>query len=155
MHSELSECLAAMRLNPKNATEVQDQKDKIGEELADYFIRLADYCGKKEIDLEKELCGFNDIPINITFLMDNSDNLRRLFHYKPDDEKDLLAFAHMQLSMFYSCNVVYMHKQYDGLALSLFAVILLAERFEIDLEKAIAEKMKRNQSRPRLHNKKF
>jgi len=73
LHSELSECLAAMRLNPKNATEVQDQKDKIGEELADYFIRLADYCGKKEIDLEK----------------------------------------------------------------------------------AIAEKMKRNQSRPRLHNKKF
>ncbi len=47
MHSELSEALEAMRNHGK--------KEDIAEELADCCIRIFDYCGAKQIDLEKAL----------------------------------------------------------------------------------------------------
>jgi NTP pyrophosphatase (non-canonical NTP hydrolase) len=47
MHSELSEALEAMRNHAGN--------DAIAEELADCCIRIFDYCGAKDIDLEKVL----------------------------------------------------------------------------------------------------
>ena len=47
MHSELSEALEAMRNH--------GTKDEIAEELADCCIRIFDYCGEKEIDLEDAL----------------------------------------------------------------------------------------------------
>ncbi len=47
MHSELSEALEAMRNH--------DKKEDIAEELADCCIRIFDYCGAKNIDLEKTL----------------------------------------------------------------------------------------------------
>lgn len=46
MHSELSETLEAMR---------NRDYDHVGEELADCVIRIFDYCGARNIDLEKEL----------------------------------------------------------------------------------------------------
>ncbi len=49
MHAELSEALEAMRVNN------WDGKDGVGEELADCVIRILDYCGGKDIDLEKEI----------------------------------------------------------------------------------------------------
>ncbi|MDP8260222.1 MAG: MazG nucleotide pyrophosphohydrolase domain-containing protein [Candidatus Gygaella obscura] len=47
MHSELSEALEAMRNH--------QGKDAIAEELADCCIRIFDYCGDREIDLEDAL----------------------------------------------------------------------------------------------------
>jgi len=47
MHSELSEALEAMRNHAG--------KDAIAEELADCCIRIFDYCGAREIDLESTL----------------------------------------------------------------------------------------------------
>lgn len=47
MHSELSEALEAMR--------ARGSKDNIAEELADCCIRIFDFCGAREIDLEKIL----------------------------------------------------------------------------------------------------
>jgi len=47
MHSELSEALEAMREHSK--------KEDIAEELADCCIRIFDYCGAKDINLEKTL----------------------------------------------------------------------------------------------------
>ena len=47
MHSELSEALEAMRNN--------HSQDAVAEELADCCIRIFDYCGEKDIDLEKAL----------------------------------------------------------------------------------------------------
>jgi len=47
MHSELSEALEAMRNHAK--------RDEIAEELADCCIRIFDYCGARNIDLEKSL----------------------------------------------------------------------------------------------------
>lgn len=47
MHSELSEALEAMRNHGR--------KEDIAEELADCCIRIFDYCGAKEINLEKSL----------------------------------------------------------------------------------------------------
>jgi NTP pyrophosphatase (non-canonical NTP hydrolase) len=47
MHSELSECLEAMRNN--------HSMDAVAEELADCCIRIFDYCGEKRIDLEEAL----------------------------------------------------------------------------------------------------
>lgn len=47
MHSELSEALEAMRNHA--------QLDDIAEELADCCIRIFDYCGARNIDLEKAL----------------------------------------------------------------------------------------------------
>jgi NTP pyrophosphatase (non-canonical NTP hydrolase) len=47
MHSELSEALEAMRGH--------GTKDNIAEELADCCIRIFDYCGAKNIELDKML----------------------------------------------------------------------------------------------------
>jgi NTP pyrophosphatase (non-canonical NTP hydrolase) len=47
MHSELSEALEAMRQHA--------QMEDIAEELADCCIRIFDYCGARNIDLEKTL----------------------------------------------------------------------------------------------------
>jgi len=47
MHSELSEALEAMRNH--------GTKDNIAEELADCCIRIFDYCGARNIDLEKTI----------------------------------------------------------------------------------------------------
>lgn len=47
MHSELSEALEAMRNHGK--------KEDIAEELADCCIRIFDYCGARQIDLEGTL----------------------------------------------------------------------------------------------------
>ncbi|RKY33313.1 MAG: hypothetical protein DRP74_00330 [Candidatus Omnitrophota bacterium] len=47
MHSELSEALEAMRNHAK--------KSAIAEELADCCIRIFDYCGARNIDLEGSL----------------------------------------------------------------------------------------------------
>ena len=47
MHSELSEALEAMRNHGR--------KDAIAEELADCCIRIFDYCGDRDIDLEAAL----------------------------------------------------------------------------------------------------
>lgn len=47
MHSELSEALEAMRNHGK--------KEDIAEELADCCIRIFDYCGARQIDLEGAL----------------------------------------------------------------------------------------------------
>jgi len=54
MHSELSEALEAMRNHGK--------KEELAEELADCCIRIFDYCGAREIDLEKAL--FKKIEYN-------------------------------------------------------------------------------------------
>ena len=47
MHSELSEALEAMREHKV--------KEDIAEELADCCIRIFDYCGARDIDLENTL----------------------------------------------------------------------------------------------------
>ncbi len=47
MHSELSEALEAMRNH--------GTKENVAEELADCCIRIFDYCGAREIDLEGAL----------------------------------------------------------------------------------------------------
>ncbi len=47
MHSELSEALQALRNN--------EPLEKVAEELADCIIRIFDYCGFKNIDLEKAI----------------------------------------------------------------------------------------------------
>lgn len=60
MHSELSEALEAMR----NHNKKDIIKDNIAEELADCCIRIFDYCGAREIDLEKAL--FKKIKYNKT-----------------------------------------------------------------------------------------
>ena len=49
MHSELSECLEAMRKGN------WDGKDGVAEELADCIIRILDYCGGKNIDIVSAL----------------------------------------------------------------------------------------------------
>jgi len=45
MHSELSEALEELRKNPCNM-------NKVGEELSDCVIRIFDYCGGRDIDLQ-------------------------------------------------------------------------------------------------------
>jgi len=47
MHSELSEALEAMRNH--------GTKEEVAEELADCCIRIFDYCGARNIDLEQTL----------------------------------------------------------------------------------------------------
>ena len=47
MHSELSEALEAMRNH--------GEKEAVAEELADCCIRIFDYCGARDIDLDKTL----------------------------------------------------------------------------------------------------
>lgn len=46
MHSELSEALEALR---------KENRENLAEELADCVIRILDYCGGNNIDLEKVL----------------------------------------------------------------------------------------------------
>ena len=47
MHSELSEALEAMRIHA--------DREAVAEELADCCIRIFDYCGARDIDLENAL----------------------------------------------------------------------------------------------------
>jgi NTP pyrophosphatase (non-canonical NTP hydrolase) len=47
MHSELSEALEAMRMD--------SGYDKVAEELADCCIRIFDFCGARNIDLQKAI----------------------------------------------------------------------------------------------------
>ena len=47
LHSELSEALEALRNN--------EPPERIAEELADCLIRIFDYCGGRNLDLEKAL----------------------------------------------------------------------------------------------------
>ena len=47
MHSELSEALEAMRARAR--------KEEIAEELADCCIRIFDFCGARNIDLQKAI----------------------------------------------------------------------------------------------------
>ena len=49
MHSELSEALEAMRTNNWN------EDDGVAEELADCIIRICDFCGGRNLNLEKAL----------------------------------------------------------------------------------------------------
>ena len=51
MHSELSEALEAMR-KPDRKDEHLPDEDAVGLELADCVIRIFDYCGRFDIDLE-------------------------------------------------------------------------------------------------------
>jgi NTP pyrophosphatase (non-canonical NTP hydrolase) len=157
LHSELSECLEAMRLKPLNATQVADQKDKIAEELSDYMIRVFDYCGKKEIDIELEIsrqvASIGDIDIDS--LMWESETIYDILDLKPDNKIDMLAFAHAKLSTFYWVLVYNGEENYEPLIDSLFVVVLLAKQFDINLEKAIADKTERNKLRPMKHGKKF
>ena len=156
-HSELSETLEAMRLKPKNATDVADQKDKIAEELSDFMIRVFDYCGKKEIDLEFEISKYiafiGDISIND--LMQESDALYDILDLTPANKVDMLAFAHAKLGDFYWVKVYNGEDNYESLIESLFIVVLLAKQLDIDLEKAIDDKKERNKLRPMKHGKKF
>lgn len=55
MHSELSEALEALRSK-------DESKNNVGEELADCCIRIFDYCGAYNIDLEKAIV--NKMKIN-------------------------------------------------------------------------------------------
>jgi NTP pyrophosphatase (non-canonical NTP hydrolase) len=48
MHSELSEALEVLRKDKNNT-------DKLSEELADCCIRIFDFCGGRNIDLEKAI----------------------------------------------------------------------------------------------------
>ncbi len=52
MHSELSELLEAIRKDPFKACDKCPEITIEEEEVADLFIRLADYCGLRAIDLE-------------------------------------------------------------------------------------------------------
>lgn len=51
MHSELSECLEAMRDDPNAPSEKIPAFSKVEEELADAVIRIMDYCGGRDLDL--------------------------------------------------------------------------------------------------------
>lgn len=51
MHSELSEALEALRKPGKRDDHLPDE-DAVGLELADTVIRIFDYCGAYNIDLE-------------------------------------------------------------------------------------------------------
>ncbi len=51
MHSELSELVEAVREDPKAACGKSVDLTREEEEVADLFIRLADYCGARDIDL--------------------------------------------------------------------------------------------------------
>jgi len=57
MHSELSEALEVMR-----ETGIEFDKEKVGEELADCVIRIFDFCGGRNIDLQKIL--YQKIEVN-------------------------------------------------------------------------------------------
>ena len=51
MHSEVSELLDAVRINPDALCDKNVELTCEEEEVADIFLRLVDYCGARKIDL--------------------------------------------------------------------------------------------------------
>jgi len=155
LHSELSECLEAMR------SKEPDAKERIAEELADFCIRLFDYCGGRDIDLDSELRPHlenDEAPLTFARLSKHAELKIGFGEEKvPFNDGTIIADLHSLVSQYYE-DINPMYKKNKGeprIDLILMGVILYAFSKEIDLEKAIVEKVKRNQSRPRLHNKKF
>lgn len=103
-------------------------KDTVADELADACIRIFDLAGYKNIDLDFESRKTTIIDPKGTF----TEKIYKTVHVLVGCE---------QLNR---C-----------LTLTLMHIFLLAEEMSVDIERHIKLKMRYNQSRPRLHGKKY
>lgn len=103
-------------------------KDTVADELADACIRIFDLAGYKNIDLDFESRETTIIYQKGTF----TEKIYKTVHVLVGCE---------QLNR---C-----------LTLTLMRIFLLAEEMGVDIERHIELKMRYNQSRPRLHGKKY
>ena len=102
-------------------------KGSVEEELADIIIRMLDYCGMKKIEFRKDNDGF------------------------PFDR--LTAFRTLPEAMYDLCGMITREDLFmEG---SLRCVIYYCEGSGIDILWFVEMKMRYNESRPRMHNRRY
>lgn len=132
IHTEVSEALTEIKITTR-------KREKIAEELADVLIRLYDCCGAFNIPLHEVDTSLPQYPETYRLsiydmLLDLHWGLSLVMQtYRKAPEECLLEY--LAQDFFLVHEIVYQ----------------IAKRLEVDLDKAIEEKMEKNKARPYRH----
>ena len=139
-HAEISEALEEYR-SGKELTKLYFSRNKpegVPIELADVIIRILDYCGQYDIDIDERMTKIIDIVDQFAGI--------------PANIGDFLAEFHNRISKAYND---YVSLREYHLAVVISMIYYFCELYKIDIEKAISLKITYNRTREYRHGGKI